>query len=115
MFLGTPSENRLNLSNLNEHNLFSEGVPKNIPRIFIIPLLFYFKYKVIIFLVIGKIVLRRKINMKKYVYLFNEGNSSMRELLGGKGANLAEMVNLRFASSTRIHYNNRKLQRLLRK
>ncbi|MDD2215469.1 MAG: pyruvate, phosphate dikinase, partial [Eubacteriales bacterium] len=31
---------------------------------------------------------------KKYVYLFNEGNGSMRELLGGKGANLAEMMNL---------------------
>ena len=32
--------------------------------------------------------------MKKYVYLFSEGNGSMRELLGGKGANLAEMTNL---------------------
>ena len=31
---------------------------------------------------------------KKYVYLFTEGNASMRELLGGKGANLAEMTNL---------------------
>lgn len=31
---------------------------------------------------------------KKYVYLFNEGNASMRDLLGGKGANLAEMSNL---------------------
>lgn len=31
---------------------------------------------------------------KKYVYLFNEGKGSMRELLGGKGANLAEMTNL---------------------
>ena len=31
---------------------------------------------------------------KKYVYLFKEGNSNMRELLGGKGANLAEMSNL---------------------
>ena len=30
----------------------------------------------------------------KYVYLFKEGNGSMRELLGGKGANLAEMTNL---------------------
>ena len=30
----------------------------------------------------------------KYVYLFNEANGSMRELLGGKGANLAEMTNL---------------------
>ena len=30
----------------------------------------------------------------KYVYLFREGNGSMRELLGGKGANLAEMTNL---------------------
>lgn len=31
---------------------------------------------------------------KKFVYLFAEGNESMRELLGGKGANLAEMSNL---------------------
>ena len=31
---------------------------------------------------------------KKYVYLFNEGNADMRELLGGKGANLAEMSSL---------------------
>ncbi|WML35608.1 pyruvate, phosphate dikinase [Clostridium sp. OS1-26] len=31
---------------------------------------------------------------KKYVYLFNEGNASMKNLLGGKGANLAEMTNL---------------------
>ena len=31
---------------------------------------------------------------KKYVYLFSEGNASMRELLGGKGANLAEMSNI---------------------
>ncbi len=32
--------------------------------------------------------------MGKFVYLFKEGNGSMRELLGGKGANLAEMTNL---------------------
>ena len=32
--------------------------------------------------------------MTKYVYLFSEGNASMRNLLGGKGANLAEMTNL---------------------
>ena len=31
---------------------------------------------------------------KKYVYLFSEGNATMRELLGGKGANLAEMSNI---------------------
>ena len=31
---------------------------------------------------------------KKYIYLFSEGNGGMRELLGGKGANLAEMTNL---------------------
>jgi pyruvate,orthophosphate dikinase len=30
----------------------------------------------------------------KYVYLFNEGDANMRELLGGKGANLAEMSKL---------------------
>lgn len=47
-----------------------------------------------------------KINMdKKYVYLFSEGNSNMRELLGGKGANLAEMTNLRFTCSTRFYHN----------
>ena len=31
---------------------------------------------------------------RKYVYLFTEGNAKMRELLGGKGANLAEMTNI---------------------
>ena len=30
----------------------------------------------------------------KWVYLFSEGNANMRELLGGKGANLAEMTGL---------------------
>jgi len=33
--------------------------------------------------------------MKKYVYLFNEGDSGMGNILGGKGANLAEMTNLK--------------------
>jgi len=32
--------------------------------------------------------------MHKYVYLFSEGNATMRNLLGGKGANLAEMTNI---------------------
>ena len=31
---------------------------------------------------------------KKYVYLFSEGDATMRNLLGGKGANLAEMTRL---------------------
>jgi len=31
---------------------------------------------------------------KKFIYLFNEGNAGMKDLLGGKGANLAEMTNL---------------------
>ena len=31
---------------------------------------------------------------RKWVYLFTEGDASMRELLGGKGANLAEMTNI---------------------
>ena len=31
---------------------------------------------------------------QKWVYLFKEGNANMRNLLGGKGANLAEMTNL---------------------
>ena len=32
--------------------------------------------------------------MTKYVYLFKEGNGTMREILGGKGANLAEMTKI---------------------
>ena len=32
--------------------------------------------------------------MKKFVYAFKEGNATMRNLLGGKGANLAEMTSL---------------------
>jgi len=36
----------------------------------------------------------RRFVMTKYVYLFSEGNASMRNLLGGKGANLAEMTGL---------------------
>ena len=32
--------------------------------------------------------------MKKFVYDFNEGNKDMRELLGGKGANLCSMASL---------------------
>ncbi len=56
---------------------------------------------------------------KKYVYLFNEGNANMRELLGGKGANLAEMTRLGlpvpygFTISTEActyyHQNNKEL------
>ena len=37
---------------------------------------------------------KRRGKMKKYVYLFSEGDASMRNLLGGKGANLAEMTKL---------------------
>jgi len=32
--------------------------------------------------------------MKKYVYLFKEGSAKMKDLLGGKGANLSEMTNI---------------------
>ena len=37
---------------------------------------------------------KKSIMAKKYCYLFTEGNAKMRELLGGKGANLAEMTNI---------------------
>ena len=45
---------------------------------------------------------------KKYCYLFSEGNANMRELLGGKGANLAEMSNIGriFPCSSGLHYHN---------
>ena len=40
------------------------------------------------------IILIERIDCMKYVYAFKEGNASMKNLLGGKGANLAEMTNL---------------------
>ena len=43
---------------------------------------------------------------KKYVYLFQEGNANMREPLGGKGANLAEMTNLGMPIPRRFYNNN---------
>ena len=39
--------------------------------------------------------------MKQYVFTFEQGNANMRQLLGGKGANLAEMTGLRPARSAR--------------
>ena len=42
-----------------------------------------------------RVILKGETEMShKYVYLFTEGNAKMRELLGGKGANLAEMTNI---------------------
>lgn len=54
--------------------------------------------------------------MQKLVYMFNEGNGSMRNLLGGKGANLCEMTRLKlpvpkgFIISTQVclQYNEKK-------
>ena len=46
---------------------------------------------------------RSNIVSKKYVYLFSEGNGSMRELLGGKGAYLAEMTSLGMPVPHRDH------------
>ena len=42
----------------------------------------------------GFIKIKGGYDMAKYVYLFHEGNKDMRDLLGGKGANLAEMTNI---------------------
>lgn len=50
---------------------------------------------------------------KKFVYLFSEGNANMRELLGGKGANLAEMTNIGLPRSPRVHYHHRGLYSVL--
>ena len=53
---------------------------------------------------------------KKYVYMFNEGNASMRNLLGGKGANLAEMTNLGLpVPQGGLHNHNRSLHRIQRR
>ena len=50
---------------------------------------------------------------KKYVYLFKEGNANMRELLGGKGANLAEMTNLGMPVPQGLHRHHRSLHPVL--
>lgn len=49
----------------------------------------------------------------KYVYLFSEGDENMRELLGGKGANLAQMTRLGMARSAGLHDFYRGLHPLL--
>ena len=50
---------------------------------------------------------------KKYLYMFEEGNKDMRELLGGKGANLAEMTNAWHARAPRLHRYHRGLHPVL--
>ncbi len=56
--------------------------------------------------------------MTKWVYNFgageNEGNASLRNLLGGKGANLAEMASIGLPVPARLHHHHRSLHRLLR-
>ena len=50
---------------------------------------------------------------KKYCYLFTEGNANMRELLGGKGAGLAEMTSSRYAGAAGLHHHHRRLHPVL--
>ena len=56
--------------------------------------------------------------MTKWVYAFGggsaEGRSDMKNLLGGKGANLAEMANLGIAGAARLYHHHRSLHLLLR-
>ena len=49
----------------------------------------------------------------KWVYMFSEGDMTMRNLLGGKGANLAEMTAYRSSGTTGIHNHNRGLYSVL--
>ena len=50
----------------------------------------------------------------KWVYLFREGNADMRTLLGGKGANLAEIDKPRFTNPSGLHCDDRSMYGLLR-
>ena len=47
--------------------------------------------------------------MTKYVYDFSEGNKDMKDLLGGKGANLAEMTNMGLPVPPGLHDHDRGL------
>ena len=51
--------------------------------------------------------------MAKWVYMFTEGDATMRNTLGGKGANLAEMAKIRSSGTTRFHNYNRCLYSVL--
>ena len=50
---------------------------------------------------------------KKWVYDFKEGSASMRELLGGKGANLCEMTNIGLPVPAGFANHNRSLHTVL--
>ena len=56
--------------------------------------------------------------MTKWVYNFgagvNDGSAALRNLLGGKGANLAEMASIDLPVPARLHHHHRSLHRLLR-
>ena len=47
---------------------------------------------------------------EKYVYAFEEGGRDQKYLLGGKGANLAEMTNLGLPGAARLHDQHRRVQ-----
>ena len=51
---------------------------------------------------------------RKLIYTFREGNATMRQLLGGKGAGLAEMTNAGLPVPAGLHDHDRGVQRLLR-
>ena len=50
--------------------------------------------------------------MTKYVYDFTEGDKDQKDLLGGKGANLAEMTKLGSAGAARVHHHHRGVPRV---
>jgi hypothetical protein len=52
---------------------------------------------------------KSKLTNGKAVYLFEDGDAKMRDILGGKGANLAEMTRLGFPGSSRLHGHHRGL------
>ena len=65
----------------------------------------------------GKEKTETMVTGKKHYYFFGggkaEGNASMKDLLGGKGAGLAEMSQCRHPGSARFHHHHRSLQALL--
>ena len=49
----------------------------------------------------------------KWVYMFSEGDMTMRNLLGGKGANLAEMTSIGLPCTPGLHHHHRGLHSVL--
>jgi len=85
---------RIDLCNINENQLFIKKIPYFACYYFGRLLQYFWVTQKIIIFFVKKSKKKGEKSMKKWVYNFKDGSADMKNLLGGKGANLAEMTNL---------------------